>query len=91
MNTDNKRLASDDEKLVALTIAQNLIKFNGVKLTNNQLKAIHNFISKLSNGSTRNKVTFHECEKIINTAQNYSKYKNEHTTFWSKKTIQKYR
>lgn len=90
MNT-NKQLASDDEKMVALTIAQNLIKFNGVKLTHNQLKAVHNFISKLRNGATRNKVTLQECQKIINTAQNYSKYKDEHSAFRSKKTVQKYR
>jgi flagellar biosynthesis chaperone FliJ len=73
MNITEKRTATTDEKFVALTIAQNLIKASGSKMTHNQLKAIHNFISRLNNGKTRNKVTFYECEKIINTARTFSK------------------
>jgi hypothetical protein len=73
MNTYDKRLATDDEKRVALTVAQNLTKFKGTKMKHNQLKAVHNFISKLNSGSTRNKITFYECQKIINTARTFSK------------------
>jgi len=69
----DKRLASNDEKATALIVAQNLIKTNGSKMTHNQLKAIHNFIAKLNNGATRNRITFVECQKIINSAQTYSK------------------
>jgi hypothetical protein len=69
----DKRLASTEEKETALIVAQNLIKTNGFKMTHNQLKAIHNFIGKLNNSSTRNKVSFFECQKIINSAQTYSK------------------
>ncbi len=73
MKVIDKRLATDDEKLTALTVAQNLTKFKGTAMKHNQLKAVHNFISKLNNGSTRNKVTFYECQKIINTAKTFSK------------------
>jgi len=69
----DKRLASDEEKATALVVAQNLIKTKGSIMTHNQLKAIHNFIAKLNNGSTRNRVTFFDCQKIINSAQTYSK------------------
>ena len=69
----DKRLASDEEKTTALLVAQNLIKTKGSRMSNIQLKAIHYFIYKLNNGATRNRVTFFDCQKIINTAQTYSK------------------
>ncbi len=69
---NEKQLATPPEKAIALTIAQNLIKSSGQKMTHNQLKAIHNFIGKLNNSTTRNKVTIYDCQKIVNTAKTFS-------------------
>jgi len=67
----NKKIATDQEKSQALVIAQNILKTRGNTMTHNQLKAVQNFIGKLNNSQTRNKVTAHECQKIVNTANTF--------------------
>lgn len=66
-----KNLVSDDIKLQALIVAQNIIRHKGSVIFHKDLKSLHGFISKISSPKTKNKITQLECDRVINIAKKY--------------------
>jgi hypothetical protein len=65
----NEQKATNDEKATALVLAQKVLQHNGLTMNYRDRASLHTFIERLSNGETRNKVTMHECLRVVNIAR----------------------